>query len=970
MGTVPVDVPTQDDLQPSLGNADLAMQLALRSVMSGVLGRSHEISLGRYRVRERIGHGGCGLVLLAEDPQLDREVAIKVVLPTRAQESSASKWQDALQREARALARLRHPNVVEVFDAGTTEYLDEDTGELQPGVYLVMERLRGRTLRQWLAKQPRSWREIVDVHVQAARGLIAAHAVGIVHRDFKPDNVLLTEDGRVVLIDFGLADEARELDEPSSLDASDSNHGDVSVTRRSRIVGTPLYMAPEQHIGREVGPAADQYAWCVSLFSALYGRPPFAGDSMDEIVAHKFRGKLPGVAAPSGLPRALHRALARGLRVEPSARHPDIDALVRATQRATSGARRFVPMIAAGALASVATAAVMLGPVGAQHPCDDSTRGWADGWSMERRDEVASALARLPAANASALASRVVEQVDHHGRRWQAAHDTVCGRDSAREDVLAQLECLDRGLDQVTQVGDALAALTIDDFAQASPLLDGLRKPDECLVAAHGSDLEPAQREELAELWRRADELGVQVDASGQLADPAWAEAALLRADELGDAALASTIAWRLGQVARAAGRLDEGAAHMRTAVFRAAAAHDHPRALRLMPLLLLAVGSDLADHEEAERLFEHAQVMSAQLDDSREAIADCETSMAYILIERGDKDGALATYERVLATYESLPELPRELPRVRMAIAGAAIEAGDLDRASALLERASDELDRLSLPTDLNYATIEFLEGGIAEERGDYEAAHEGYASAVARLRVRLHGHPFVGVGLHGLGVVEKHMGRLDEATASLAEARDLALAAYGPANADTMRYELSLADASWRAGRHGIATEAVDRVIVALDDLPERKPEFLVDAHLLGAWAGWSGGDLERMDHHFAALRTMDVSSETSNVDFARSMRRLAAARALAQGDAQGAGDAMTQPIVTAVGEGHDPALERRLDEVMLALAGAASQPSAGELDRRRTSYYDAFLRNAESAMRIRSRASAAALPAAIGR
>ncbi|MBC8072680.1 MAG: serine/threonine protein kinase, partial [Deltaproteobacteria bacterium] len=300
---------------PSIGRSDLAMQLALRSVMSGVIGRSHEIQLGRYRVRERLGHGGCGLVLLADDPELDREVAIKVVLPARTEDAPGTKWQEALQREARALARLRHPNVVEVFDAGTTQYYDDDTGEVQPGVYLVMERLRGRTLRQWLAEPVRSWREIVEVHMQAARGLLAAHRAGIVHRDFKPDNVLMTDDARAVLIDFGLADEAREQIEPVSLDASDSSHRDISVTRRSRIVGTPLYMAPEQHLGRALGPAADQYAWCVSLFLALYGRPPFAGDSMDELVAHKFRGKLPAVT--SDAPRALLRVLARGLRPDP-----------------------------------------------------------------------------------------------------------------------------------------------------------------------------------------------------------------------------------------------------------------------------------------------------------------------------------------------------------------------------------------------------------------------------------------------------------------------------------------------------------------------------------------------------------------------------------------------------------------------------------------------------------------------------
>ncbi|HWB79638.1 MAG TPA: serine/threonine-protein kinase, partial [Nannocystaceae bacterium] len=770
MATAP---PPGTDPHATFGRADLAMQLALRSVMSGVLGRSHEIQLGRYRVRERLGHGGCGLVLLAEDPELDREVAIKVVLPTRAAETSRAKWQEALQREARALARLRHPNVVEVFDAGTTELLDEDTGEQQVGVYLVMERLRGRTLRQWLAKQPRSWREIVDVHVQAARGLMAAHGAGIVHRDFKPDNVLLTTDGRVVLIDFGLADEARELEEPSSLDLSDSQHGDMSVTRKSRIVGTPLYMAPEQHLGRDVGPAADQYAWCVSLFQALYGRPPFSGDSMDEIVAHKFSGKLP--KATSGPPRALHRVLARGLRVEPRDRHADLEALVRATLRATAGAKRFVPAIAAGTIAcAAAAAALVLGRP--QHPCDDAPLSWSTTWSEDHRTNIATGLAALADAEASALATRVVDHIDRHGRRWQSAYDEVCGREGAGPHVVAQLECLERGLEQVEHVGAALGSLTDENVAQASPLLDGLRPPSECLVAEGGDHRSAADRAEIAELWRRMDQINVEVDASGQLSDPEWAKSALDRADELGDAALASTIAWRLGQVARAAGRLEEGADYMHTAVFRAAAAHDYQRALRLMPLLILAVGSDLQRRDEAESLFEHAKTMAAQLDDGRERVTDAETSLAYIAIETGDKTRALDIYQRALATYESMPEIPRELPRVRLALAGAAIENGDYDKATAMLAHAREDLDQLSLPTDLNYATIDYLEGGIAEKRGDYEGALRGFGTAVKRLRVRLHGHPFVGVGLCGLASVQLDAGLIEEAAASIEEARTLA--------------------------------------------------------------------------------------------------------------------------------------------------------------------------------------------------
>jgi serine/threonine protein kinase/tetratricopeptide (TPR) repeat protein len=954
--------PSGSDPHATFGRADLAMQLALRSVMSGVLGRSHEIQLGRYRVRERLGHGGCGLVLLAEDPELDREVAIKVVLPTRGADTSRAKWQEALQREARAIARLRHPNVVEVFDAGTTELYDEDTGEQQVGVYLVMERLRGRTLRQWLAKQPRSWREIVDVHVQAARGLMAAHGAGIVHRDFKPDNVLLTSDGRVVLIDFGLADEARELEESSSLDLSDSQHGDMSVTRKSRVVGTPLYMAPEQHLGRDVGPAADQYAWCVSLFQALYGRAPFGGDSMDEIVAHKFSGKLP--KARSGPPRALHRVLARGLRVEPRERHADLDALVRATVRASAGAKRFVPAIAAGTIAgAAAAAALVLGrPL---HPCDDAPLSWSTSWSEDQRTQVATGLGGIAVADASAIATRVLDQIDRHGRRWQSAYDQVCGREGAGPHVVAQLECLERGLEQIEHVEGALAGLTADNLGQASPLLDGLRPPSECLVVESAGHRSEAERAEIAELWRRMDQVNVEVDATGQLSDPEWTKAALERADELGDAALASTIAWRLGQVARAAGRLEEGADYMHTAVFRAAAAHDHQRALRLMPLLILAVGSDLGRRDEAESLFEHAKVMGEQLDDAREQIADAETSLAYIAIEAGEKERALDIYRRALVTFEAMPEPPRQLPRVRLALAGAEIEAGDYDKAAAMLASAREDLDHLSLPTDLNYATIDYLEGGIAGKRGDYDGAERGFGNAVAQLRIRLHGHPFVGVGLCGLASAQIDVGLLEEAEASIQEARSLALAAYGPQHADTVRYELVFADVSWRRQRFDESVAAIERALDALERLPDREAEFLVDAQLLGAWSAWATGDLAKAERWAVAMHSARNGENTSNVDFPRSLRRLDALLTFARGDVEGARKALQRPVVTSVSEPlHDPELERRLDAFVLATIDGTARPDAKNLERPRQSYFTAFARGTDAALRTRD---AAVLPAA---
>ena len=925
-----MDSPTPSDLDEPTGPRfgapvipELELQLAMRSLMTSMLGRTRVIELGRYRVRERLGQGGCGLVLLADDPQLEREVAIKVVLPARERELDAN-WQRALLREAQALAQLRHPNVVEVFDAGTANYSSDSRGAPRMAVYVVMERLRGRTMRQWLAAEPRSWREIVAVHVQAAHGLRATHQVGIVHRDFKPDNVWLTDDGRVVLIDFGLADETDDLEasDPAlaatavsaRIERSPGSSGTDSATRRSRVVGTPTYMAPEQHSGHPAGPAADQYAWCVSLFAALHGAPPFVGDSMAELAARKHEARVP--ARKSGLPRALHQALSRGLAARPSERFATIDALLAAVERATSRPRRGrLWGLVAGAAAVAATASVA--GFRAHHPCDADPLDLAAVWTPARRLEVATNLAQIPDLYASALGERVGTRLDSHAQRWRSAYDQVCASDTPRATVAARLECLDRTASQLDQVAKALSTLTIEDIGKATALLDGLRTPDACTSA----DDRPAEhRDELAELWRRADEMGVMVDATGTLADQSWAQQALARADELEDVALASTIAWRLSQVARAAGQLELAEPLIRTAVFRAAAAHDHARALELMPLLVLAVGSDLGDRAGAEQLIEHARSMAAHLDDPRHHLATVDNALAYILIEKNDPEAAVAIYRRSLATFEAVGRPSPEYARVLLALGGWAVEHHEIEVATEYLARATAILDEVALPTDSNYASIAFNRGGIAEERGDLDGAVAGYREAVDRLRPRLHGHPFVGVGLSAVAIAEARRGQFDAALAAVDEARALAVAAHTMVHPDSIRYTLLQAQISWFASDTATATVMLARALAAIPELPERGDEALRRAHHLGGWIQLAAGELERARAHLEALRALPPGGVMQGIDHARSLRRLEASLALGHGKRTDAGAAMARAVAGPVEpEDFDAALEAALDAAL---------------------------------------------------
>jgi diguanylate cyclase (GGDEF)-like protein len=289
--------------------------------------------IGRFTVLHEIAAGGMGVVYAALDEQLDRKVAIKLL---HARETRAREAYGRMMREARAMARLSHPNVVQVHDVGR---VDGD-------VFVAMEYVQGQSLRKWLKAAPRSWRDVLDIFRQAGQGLVAAHAAGIVHRDFKPDNVVVTTDRRVKVLDFGLARWHDPRDHLAPVDAEESgtpshegddsphsapDHDDEqSLTKTGFVMGTPAYMSPEQHQGYPADARSDQFSFCVALYEALYGRRPFPGRTFHKVAkAILEREPLPP-PAESRVPKWLHRVVMRGLSRDPSDRFPSMEALLGA----------------------------------------------------------------------------------------------------------------------------------------------------------------------------------------------------------------------------------------------------------------------------------------------------------------------------------------------------------------------------------------------------------------------------------------------------------------------------------------------------------------------------------------------------------------------------------------------------------------------------------------------------------------
>src|SRR5215472_2209254 len=312
-------------------------------------------TIGRYTLLEKLADGGMGVIYSAYDPKLERKVAIKMLRLKAQADSPAPRQHARLLREAQTLAKLSHPNVIAVYDVGA--FGDQ--------VFIAMEYVEGSTLTHWLAEQQGPWREIVNMFVQAGRRLAAAHAAGIFHRDFKPDNVLVGKDGRPRVLDFGLArallvePEKPRNDEPASASTSSPSIFAplaAALTEPGRLMGTPAYMAPEQLMGQGANHRTDQYSFCVALYQALYGELPFKGQSIEALVRDMSQGKAPE-APPGQVPARLRRVVLRGLRPEPADRYPSMDALLdQLVLHATRTRRRLWAVAVLAMVAAIAAA--------------------------------------------------------------------------------------------------------------------------------------------------------------------------------------------------------------------------------------------------------------------------------------------------------------------------------------------------------------------------------------------------------------------------------------------------------------------------------------------------------------------------------------------------------------------------------------------------------------------------------------
>jgi eukaryotic-like serine/threonine-protein kinase len=362
--------PLRDLLARVRPGGDFAARTSLSALQASLFGRAPAPTrIGPYAIARRLGAGSSGVVYRAVDTRDGAEVALKLL---RSPDARAETARARLLREAQSLAQLRHPGIVRVLDVGTY-----DTGAATgtprgvTSVYVAMELVAGPGLDRWLDMAPRSWRQVLDLLAQAGDALAAAHAAGIVHRDFKPSNVIVAAGERACVVDFGLAralpgapasspglPRLGEAPAPE-LDAL-AGSLDLTLTKPGVVLGTPCYMAPELHSGARADASTDQYAFCVALYEAWCRQRPFDADDELELVRRKLSGDVPAPPRDVGLPAAALAVVRRGLRPRAEERFESMGALLEAlggaADRPDSVGRRSpaVPLAIAGIVVAIA----------------------------------------------------------------------------------------------------------------------------------------------------------------------------------------------------------------------------------------------------------------------------------------------------------------------------------------------------------------------------------------------------------------------------------------------------------------------------------------------------------------------------------------------------------------------------------------------------------------------------------------
>jgi hypothetical protein len=712
----------------------------------------------QYRIDAPIGRGGMGAVYRARDLELDRDVALKI--GTAVSESALLR----VQREAIALAKLQHPNVVTVHQVG----------RLGGRVYIAMEFVAGGNAREWLAARraakpaKRDWRAIVQLYAAAGDGLAAAHAAGFIHRDFKPDNVLVGEDARPRVADFGLVRTTTTTGDPEAAVTTPGSPLNVAVTRADAVMGTPAYMAPEQLSGGAVDERCDQYSFCVSVWEALFGVRPFMDDAKPDA------DPQPPPELARAVPRRIAAALRRGLQLAPAARWPSMASLVAELRRDPGRMRRTIALVA-GALVAIAAAIVIpIATADKRDPCADGKRLIAETWNAPRVEVLRAAFERVGLAPTWITLKGAV---DKYASRWKSAHRAACRQSrvegSQSEAMLdRRMLCLARARMQLDSTLTMLAAdrealakapqvmQLLPDLASCSNVLALSNQPELPAGSAARAKIEAAAKlvDEAKtasnEGWTRDPQaLGARALAAAREAGwpPLVAEALVVDANLGGGASLS---------------QLDEAAAAA------LATGDDRTAAFALADAAEALAGRGTVD--DAAIRIGLARALWTRLAKPDDLAARIEEADAARLGAAGDVIGAVAATRRANAFGErAFPDNPFDRATAHYNLGLRLLHANQLGDAQRELDEALAIAKQLAGEHHPMLGGFLVAAAQVADRRGRRDDAI-AYARRALAIYETWYGtsDPRIAWPLDGLGQLLALGGQLDEARRTLARA------------------------------------------------------------------------------------------------------------------------------------------------------------------------------------------------------
>ena len=761
--------------------------------------------VGRYVIIDFIGRGGMGVVYEAYDPELSRRIALKLVRVADGARRGRAGSHDRILREAQALAQLSHPNVIAVYDVGSFD----------DAVFIAMELVEGNTLRAWRREQKPTRQEILAVFIAAGRGLAAAHAAHMIHRDFKPDNVLIGSDGRVRVVDFGLARATEmvdpsegadtEADDPTDLGKANSTTGDdtnpitnvllTPLTEAGRIMGTPRYMAPEQHLGLDVDQYTDQFSFSVALYEALFDQHPFPARDRANLRAQVTLGRI---TEPENdkVPKRLRRIVRRGLSVSPAQRYPSMADLLTDLAADPWVARRRIGL---AAIVIALTGLAIFGMVRKGSHADPRCAGFAsqlDGvWDEANASAIEQNFQASGRPHAAATYARVDKIFTDYAREWVALNVTSCRatQRGQQSETLLDLRsaCLERLREQFaalsTVLGEEPNGALVDRAVTAALELPPVAScsDDEALTTALPLPHDPRVRASLAALRKRLNRVAALERASKLEAALAELRPLVPEARRLGHLPHLSNALYRLASLQRNSGDAAAAITTLEEVVVVAARAKNDAMVARIWLDLIGVIGLDQKRAADGLALRRAAETAVARAGDDPRITATLHGTLGSVLWSQGRYPEARAHHEQAIAIREvHRPDHP-DLAISYNNYGNVLWDEGRVDEAEVYYRRALGIWEQALGSDHPEVATAVTNLGNVLSAQGKSDESEAQYQRAIRIKQATLGAnHPSVATTFANIGEALKQQQRYDEALAYQERALQIWQRAYSDAH------------------------------------------------------------------------------------------------------------------------------------------------------------------------------------------